>query len=202
MVFLESLALGLLFSLSTVGPITIEILRRSLKSGYFSALGIILGATIVDFVYLIIVFSGIYNFLNFTTVNRILTVFGIVYLLYLGYNNISTFNKLRLGKESKTSRKNSLLTGVLLGISSPYAFVFYLGVFGPLVTSADNLISGLIVGLTIIFGIFIGDNIKAIIGHFGRKLIAEKFIKYVSLTSSIGLVIFALYFTYQLLLIV
>ena len=198
MVFIESFILGLSFSLSAIGPITIEILRRSLKEGYLSAMGIILGATIIDFVYLTIIFSGIYQFLNFSSVNKILTLFGIIFLLYLGYKSIHEFRKIKL-KKSKKIRKNSIVTGIILGISSPFAFVFYLGIFGPLVTSAGSLISGLSIGLAIIFGIFIGDNLKAVIGHLGKEIFAEKMIKYASLIGGIALILFAFYFGYQFL---
>ena len=199
MVFIESFILGLVFSLSSIGPISIEILRRSLKEGYLSAFGIIVGATIIDFLYLGIIFSGIYSFLNFSFVNKILTLFGIVFLLYLGYKSIREFRKFKL-KKAKNVRRNSVVTGIILGISSPFAFVFYLGIFGPLVTSAGSLISGLTIGLTIIFGIFAGDNLKAVIGHLGKKVIAEKFIKYASLIGGITLILFAFYFGYQIII--
>src|SRR3989344_9544367 len=198
MVFIESFILGLVFSLSSIGPISIEILRRSLKEGYLSAFGIIVGATIIDFLYLGIIFSGIYSFLNFSFVNKILTLFGIVFLLYLGYKSIREFRKFKL-KKAKNVRRNSVVTGIILGISSPFAFVFYLGIFGPLVTSAGSLISGLTIGLTIIFGIFVGDNIKAVIGHLGKEALSEKFIKYASLIGGIALILFAFYFGYQFL---
>ena len=102
-------------------------------------------------------------------------------------------------KKTNKVRRNSIVTGIILGISSPFAFIFYLGIFGPLVTSAGSLISGLSIGLTIIFGIFIGDSIKAVIGHLGKEIFAEKMIKYASLIGGIALILFAFYFGYNFL---
>ncbi|MBI5392446.1 LysE family transporter [Candidatus Woesearchaeota archaeon] len=200
MVFFESLLLGITFSLSSVGPVTVEILRRSLKEGYLSALGIILGATIVDFIYLVVIFSGLYNFFNITAANKFLTFFGILFMLYLGYKSIADYKNINLEKKQPAAVKNSFLAGIFLGFSSPFAFVFYLGVFAPLVTSAEKISSGLIIALTIILGIFLADNLKAIVGHFGRKVATEKIISYTSLVGGISLILFAIYFGYRLIL--
>lgn len=197
MAFLESVILGLSFALSgSIGPVSLEIFRRSLKNGFWSAFGIVAGATVVDFVYLAVIVSGIYTFLNVGLVNKLLSIFGVGFLLYLGVKSIRDFRKIRLEKNGAKEVRNSVVTGILLGFSSPFAIAFYLGVFGPVVTGAATLSSGLAIGLSIILGIFLGDMLKVFVGYFGKRLLTEKLIQYSSLVGGIALIGFALRLLY------
>ncbi len=195
---LEAFLLGLFYSWSGIGPVVMEVIRRGLRHGFWSAFAVSLGATVVDFIWLAAIFAGVSQFANVPIFKTMLWFLGFIFLVYLGLKAVKDYrNGMRFN--GKTTQRNSIVAGFLLGLSSPEGFIFYIGIFGPIAASS-SMFSAIAIGLLIILGLLFGEFLIALLAHFGKKVLTTEIIRYASLASGISLVLFGLYFGYQGLL--
>lgn len=198
---LEAFLLGLFYSWSGIGPVVMEIIRRGLRHGFWPAFEVSLGATIVDFIWLAVIFAGVSQFVNVPIFKTMLWFLGFVLLVYLGLKAVKDYkNGMRF--DGKTTQRKGILAGFLLGLSSPEGFVFYVGIFGPIAAASGSMLSALAGGLLIISGLLFGEFLISLLAHFGKKVLTVRIIRYISLVSGIFLLLFGLYFGYQVLLLI
>lgn len=196
----SAVIIGISLAMGGLGPVNTEIIRRGIRYGFLSAFSVSLGATLVDFLYLAIIFTGVISFINIPMVYTLMWALGFIVLIYLGWQGIKDFSKDNIIIKEKISHKNSFIAGIVLGLSSPLALVWYLGIFGPMVAKVENTYIAVQVGLAIILGIVFGELLIAISAHFGRKVFTTRIIRYASGISGAILVSFGIYFGYQAIL--
>lgn len=183
---------------ATIGPVTIETIRRGLKENFVSAFALNLGAVLVDAFYLLVIFLGLSPWLNNNELRIALGVFGVLILLYLGAQSIREFfaKKNILGKNVRVSYKNSFLAGVAINASNPLALVCWLGFYGFIkATSAYEVDTpGLLFNLSgvIIGGIVCGVAL-CLMARMGKRFVNERVMRYVSLAAGALLIVFAVY---------
>jgi len=198
---LQNILLGLSLA-APFGPVNVEIVKRGLNSGFKQAFVTGLGAMTADTTYLTIIFFGLVSFLKMPLLKIFFALAGSLILIYLGVTSIKDF----LGKtdyDEKQNRrffKNPYVAGYVIALSCPITIVWWTGVFGALLASQDSIqtnFSAYLSCLTILLGCFIWIVFLSAALHWGRKIVNEKFIRFVSLIAGMCLAGFGFAFLYR-----
>ena len=197
----QNILLGLSLA-APIGPVNLEIIKRGLNSGFKQAFLTGFGAMCADTTYLILIFFGLTSFLNFTFMKIFLGIAGSFILIYLGVMSAKNFfRKYAVGKNrQRRIFKSPFITGYVLAISSPMTIVWWTGVFGALLASQTNMqtsLSAFLSCLSILLGCFIWVFFLTAALHWGKKIINEKIVGFVSLVAGIFLIAFGIYFLYR-----
>jgi threonine/homoserine/homoserine lactone efflux protein len=187
---------------ATIGPVTIETIRRGLNHGFVSAFAVNMGAVFIDGVYLVVIFFGLSPFAMNAVFRSVLGVAGVLFLLYLGIGDIREALKTASSDSPppKRSSKYSFVTGMLINATNPLALVAWVGFFGIFTTIADykpNDIHLLFDISFILVGAAICGFVLSIISHAGKRFVDEKKMKYVSFAAGLVLIAFAFYLGYK-----
>ncbi len=127
----QGLRFGMLLQLS-IGPVFVLILQTAVGGGFFAAEGAVLGAVLVDAVYILAAIFGLGTLINRSERVRralqfigagVLIIFGLVTVL--GAFGVSVLPRLTLSENAGSA----FLKGLLLTLSSPLTIVFWAGVF-------------------------------------------------------------------------
>lgn len=183
-----------------LGPSGVAIIQNGLRAGFWRAFLTAIGVTLADAAYLLLVFFGLSPFLEIEAVRIGLWLLGTVALAYLG---IRSLREAREGIEIEGSlpatARNPLLVGFAVNVSNPLAIVWWLGVFGTLLTeraSPGSRLAGLLVSSTILIGILAWHSSVSAVTHVGRRLINSRLARLVSTAAGVVLLLFAARFAY------
>lgn len=198
---LQNILLGLSLA-APIGPVNLEIIKRGLHSGFKQAFLTGAGAMSADTTYLTLIFFGLTSFLKITFMKIILGTAGSIILIYLGIISAKEFFHKAAMAENPPRRlfNNSFITGYVLAISSPMTIVWWTGVFGALLASQANTatnLSAFFSCFSILLGCFLWVFFLAIALHWGKKIINEKIVGFISLIAGIFLIGFGMYFLHQ-----
>lgn len=129
-----------IFAWLNFGPMIALILRNSLvysrKAGIWTAVG----AAIGNFTHIVFAVSGVSLIVSrYPLAHNVIKYLGVGYLVYLGVKTF--FAKSQLGKV-QTNQKHkeissfaALQTGLTVNLLSPLAYLFFIGIFGSLISS-------------------------------------------------------------------
>ncbi|TPE69950.1 LysE family translocator [Halalkalibacterium halodurans] len=198
---LSYIVLGLALSIP-VGPINVEMIKRGIKSGFWHSWAVGLGGMSADVVLMILIYIGISSFLTAPLAQFILWVFGFAILSYLGYESIrDAFKNVIISDGIQSvSKWRCFISGFLIAISNPLNIVFWVGIYGSvLTTTLTNVHSSyaLLYSSFIFIGIALWDLTVATSVHFGRKFLNQKFIKWLSIGAGLVLIGFGISFAFQ-----
>ena len=104
-----------------VGPGTIEIVRRGLKSGFFSAFLVGLGCLSADLIYIALVYFGLIGFVSIGWIKAVMLMFGCGFLLYLGISGLFKVRKIET-KDTKEKSTTMILT-ILLFVLDTFLYL-------------------------------------------------------------------------------
>ena len=134
------------------------------------------------------------------TVKILIWSMGALVLFYLGWQSIREGGrKVQFEAEKFPSERNPFLVGYLVNISNPIAVVFWLGIFGSLISAAAGEAPGvgnLWRGLSILIGILTWHTTMAILTHWGKRFVNERTARVISVAAGIALTGFGLRFAY------
>ncbi|OQO99252.1 lysine transporter LysE, partial [Geobacillus sp. 44C] len=127
---------------------------------------------------------------------------GFLILCYLGYESIKeAFKKVEIsGEVKKESLSKSYLSGFLIALSNPLNIVFWVSIYGSVLAIELNSVEryqALIESSAIFLGIALWDFTVALSVHLGRKMISQKWLKWLSVAAGISLVGFGISFGYR-----
>jgi threonine/homoserine/homoserine lactone efflux protein len=198
---LQNILLGLSLA-APIGPVNLEIIKRGLKSGFRQAFLTGTGAMSADATYLTLIFFGLISFLNIPLMKIILGIAGSIILVYLGASSIMEYfdKSLTNVKQPRRLLKSSYSAGYVLAFFSPMTIVWWTGVFGALLAAQTDTMTGInafFSCLSILLGCFLWVLFIATALHWGKKIINDKFIKFISLIAGIFLVGFGIYFLWR-----
>lgn len=185
-----------------IGPVNAAQLDTGIKNGFFHAWIFGMGALSADVLYMILVYFGIGQIIEFHLVKLFLWSFGCFVLTYTGIESLLSLHKIelnsRLGKRIRL--RHSLLTGFLMSLLNPLTILFWLGIYGSVLaesanSNTDNQI--IINSLAIIVGVILWDTIMATISSGARKFLSANLLKIISIFSSIAMIGFGIYFGIQ-----
>ena len=186
-----------------IGPVNAAQLDTGIKNGFFHAFIFGIGALTADILYMIMVYFGIGQIIEYAPVKVFLWSFGCFVLTYTGIENLLSRHKIEIALKSgkKTSRlRQSLFTGFLMSLFNPLTILFWLGIYGSVLAetnkvSTDNQI--IINSLAVILGIILWDTIMASLSGGARKLLSTGFLNIISIISSLAMIGFGIYFGIQ-----
>lgn len=195
---LSSILLGITLA-APVGAVSIEMIKRGIKDGFWPCFSVHLGAVVADALYLVLIYFGLSPFLDNIVVKPMLFFVGALILCYLGYQAIKDyFRKINLKSLGSYSRKNSFLAGFVINAFNPYTIVWWISIFGATLSLATiERFDALLNGLAILLGVMVWGSFLSLAVAFSQKLITERLFHYVSLIAGIVLIGFSIYFFYN-----
>lgn len=185
-----------------VGPINVAQINKGIKNGFLSAWLVGVGAMLADVMMMFLIYFGVSTYLTTPIAKLMIWVFGFFTLLYLGYESIRDASKQvdSIENEEKEHPMKSFAAGFFIAISNPLNIVFWIGIYGAVLTSAIGTVGkekALLYSIMIFVGIMIWDLFMATTIHFGRKFVNDRIMKWISLAAEIILVGFGMYFGYE-----
>ena len=200
-VFLGYIFLGLSLA-APIGPVNAAQMDKGIKSGFFQAWLLGLGALSADIVYMLTVYLGVVKFLETPFMQSFLWLFGFFVLMYTGIETIINSGKIVMDHREGGSGFKSFASGFLMSISNPLTILFWLGIYGSvLAKTASSYGTGelVIYSFGIILGLILWDIVMAAISSSFRKLLTSQLLTIISIISGLSLIGFALFFGYQAL---
>jgi len=147
---------------------------------------------------MLVVFFGLSSLLDTRGVKVLIWSMGALILCYLGVQSIRTGGrKIDFEQQTGSPSKNPFLVGYLVNISNPIAAVFWLGIFGSLISASVGVrpaLEGLVRGSTILIGILIWHTSMSILTHWGKRFVNEKSARVISIVAGGMLFLFGLRF--------
>jgi L-lysine exporter family protein LysE/ArgO len=200
-IFLGYIFLGLSLA-APIGPVNAAQMDKGIKSGFFQAWLLGLGALTADIVYMLAVYLGVVKFLETPFMQSFLWLFGFFVLMYTGIETIISSGKIVMEQRGGDSGFKSFVSGFLMSISNPLTILFWLGIYGSVLakTASSYGTSELILySFGIILGLVLWDIVMAAISSSFRKLLTTRLLTIISIISGLSLIGFALFFGYQAL---
>ncbi|MFC0562411.1 LysE family transporter [Halalkalibacter alkalisediminis] len=203
--FLGYIFLGLSLA-APIGPVNAAQLDRGIKSGFFHAWLVGLGATVADGIYMLLVFIGVVQFIEVPIIQTFLWIFGFFVLVYTGIESISGAGRISTEnlRSSHDSKMKSFFSGFFMSLFNPLTILFWLGIFGSILAKTVTTYgtSQLIIYCAAIFiGITVWDITMAALASTLRKFLTDRLLTVISIVSGFSLIGFGVYFGIQALLI-
>ncbi|MBN4067420.1 LysE family transporter [Simkania negevensis] len=197
--FISKILLGISLA-APVGPVSVEVIRRGLRRGFFAAFPVCIGAIVGDFLYLLMAYFGLAPFLMNSVIRITILFLGASMLLYLGVQCIKkSWKPIEIETSSGNDNKNAVILGFLLAVINPMSIVWWLSVFGAVLGSTlpeELTLVLLLSNLTIILGTLIWSLTLCLILHFGKRFVGQQQIRAISILAGSSLVGYGLYFGY------
>jgi len=181
-----------------IGPVNSAMMNKGIKNGFWHAYILGAGSITADIIFMLLVYFGLYQFLNVPIIQIFLWLFGSFILLYTGFESILKVNNLSISYErSKESLLHSFLVGFIMSITSPLSIMFWLGIYGSvLAQTAQTLGTGslLIYSCMILIGLTTWDLFMSTLTSGFRKFLNVRMLKVISVISGLSLLGFGIYF--------
>jgi threonine/homoserine/homoserine lactone efflux protein len=202
---MNSIVRGIILGLSItapIGPTNIEIIRRGTKGGWRAAMKFSLGVMIALILYLTLVTFGLTFFTQSPTIHSVLTLVGVVVLLYLAYHSIKDFFTGReLNLEGQQKGEHHFISGVILTLANPAVLLLWTGIMGAdLASQKTTSHQGFLLSAGILIGVSTFFTALNILLHFSRRILHQKYFRFVSLAAGLVLLYFCIRFAWELLL--
>jgi threonine/homoserine/homoserine lactone efflux protein len=185
----EKILLGISLA-APLGPVSIEMIRRGVKDGFWAAFSVRLGAAIGNTLCLVFACIGINSAKNYPLFLNTIGAMGSFYLLYMGICALRSKSAIDF---SPISEKNGLRKGFYFAIANPVALVFWTSMFA----ASDSLIENRLLNLLIIVGVLIWGAALSALLHFFKQYLSERMIIWVCKISSTGLIFFGVKYLYR-----
>jgi L-lysine exporter family protein LysE/ArgO len=185
-----------------IGPVKATLLNTGVKNGFYHAWFFGIGAIVTDILYMLMVYFGVAQFIDSPYMKTFLWSFGFFVLMYTGIENLLTLHS--ISTDSKYRRvirlRHSMLSGFLMALLNPLTILFWLGIYGSILVGGAGTLSEfqiIICSMTILLGVALVDFTMSIVSSGSRKLLSIRFLKLISLISSLSMIGFGIYFGIQ-----
>jgi threonine/homoserine/homoserine lactone efflux protein len=197
---LRNIALGVSLA-APIGPSGITVMQNGLRHGFLRAYLTGLGVTMADATYLLLVFFGLSRFLQIMVIKTLIWSLGALALLYFGYRSIrDARGPVDLDGTVVITARSPLLVGYVVNVSNPIAIVWWLGVFGSLLSetvAGGSRIHALVVSSTILIGILLWHSTMSLLTQWGKRFLNERTARLICVAAGMALVLFGLWFAYN-----
>ena len=181
-----------------IGPINAAQMEIGLRHGFWNAWVFGLGAILADICYMLIVYTGLAQYMQVPLIQTFLWLFGAFVLTYSG---IESLIAVRNQKDQSNYRNGkitrSFRSGFFMSLLNPLSILFWLGIYGSVLAKSISQLSTqqvLINSLAILIGIFIWDYSMAMMTSIFKRYLTQKLLTGISVISGISLVGFGIYF--------
>ncbi|WP_421384924.1 LysE family transporter [Bacillus salacetis] len=199
-VFLSYILLGLSLA-APIGPINAAQLDRGIKNGFWHAWLIGIGSVAADFLYMLVVYFGVVNFLHTPLIKTFLWSFGFFVLVYTGIESL-----IGAGKISSSSRHNdgsyfkTFFTGFFMALSNPLTVLFWLGIYGSVLAKTAQTVDHahlVLYSAAIFIGLTLWDVCMAALASSFRRFLTDRLLVIISCVSGLSLIGFGFYFGWE-----
>jgi threonine/homoserine/homoserine lactone efflux protein len=141
-----------------IGPVNVEIARRSLRGGFFAGVALGAGAVTVDVIYMVLYAVGVARFTDYPWVYWPLAIAGVVMLTYVGTTSLLGARTAARGhlldRSAAPSIGGGYVTGLVMTATNPMTLAFWFTVLPALAgTMTEHLARDLPMICT---GVFLG----------------------------------------------
>ncbi len=196
----RNIALGVSLA-APIGPSGVAIIQNGLRQGFLRAFLTGLGVTMADATYLLVVFFGLSKFLEIMVIKVSIWFLGALALLYFGYRSIrDAMSRIDLEGTVVVTAHSPLLVGYIVNVSNPIAVVWWLGVFGSLLSETvivGSRLEALAISSTILIGILLWHSTMSLLTYWGKRFVNERTARSISVVAGVALVLFGLRFAYR-----
>lgn len=186
-----------------LGPSGVTIIRTGVRSGFLRAWVTSVGVVLADATYLMLVFFGVSRFLELDGVRIAVWTLGALALGTLGIGSIRDgLGQVEIETEGRVARGHPLLVGYLVNVSNPLAIVWWLGVFGSLLSQSSleaTRLQALGLSSVIILGIFSWHSMISALTGWGGRVLNPRLMKVVTVIAGVVLLLFGLRLAYSAL---
>jgi threonine/homoserine/homoserine lactone efflux protein len=199
--FFNGLMLGLSLAVP-IGPINLEIIRRGLAKGVWTAWLVGVGAVAADMLYLSLALAGASVLFESAWFRIAIGGLGGLYLCYIGVAGVIAAWKGNVAKENdspaKTSERNSFVEGFVIVILNPLAIVFWFTAGSAAVLSqhAAGVASGSVYIGGLLFGVLAWCGVIATAAGVARAFVTPRVLRVVSLIGSLVILYYGLFIIY------
>ena len=180
------------------GPLLTITIGSSAKQGGIVGPLVVLGHGILELALLALIVFGVANFLNNQMIFSGIAFLGGLVLVYMGYNiirGLKNYN-LSVSDSGKKAGMHPVITGIIVSISNPYWFIWWITIGMGYVMFARNL------GMAGILAFFIGHILSDLVWYsfisygvqFGGRYLNLKVIKIILFVCSLFLITFGISF--------
>ncbi len=197
--FIEKILLGITLS-APIGPVSLEMIKRGLNKGFLAAFVVRLGGAMGNTLCLLAAYFGLSMFINSDFKMAIGSLIGALVLFYLGFKSLldKRIHKLNDHQEENYSVGNGLITGFVLSLANPIAFVFWLSIFAATLDhKSTQSLEGLFHNFAIILGVLLWGLCLSGILEVGKRFFNHKLIKFITIAAGIMLIGFGLKYGYK-----
>ena len=172
-VFIEKIYLGLLLA-APLGPVSLEMIKRGLTSGFWSSFSIRLGAVAGNTLCLALTCVGLSKLSELSLLLNVLGFMGVFLLFYLGYTTLTQSMSLEEGASGpRKSVRSGLLWGFYLAIFNPVALAFWPGIFAASLGENPSIgLKDFFENTFILVGILLWGMSLSYFSSFGRKFLS------------------------------
>ncbi|WP_349408412.1 LysE family translocator [Pseudalkalibacillus sp. SCS-8] len=184
-----------------IGPINIEIIKRGLLYGFWAALLVGAGGISSDLVLMALMFFGLSHIMSIVWVKITLTMLGCIILVHSGINNLRMTRLMEdvtaPDQRSGRVKVRSYLSGLTIAASNPMNLLFWLGIYGSVLSGVlqqSNHLHAFLVSSLVFLGIGLWNLNLAFTVHFGRLLMNTRIMKVINIVASFVLIGFGFKF--------
>ncbi|QXE01054.1 LysE family transporter [Terribacillus sp. DMT04] len=182
-----------------VGPVNAAQMEKGIRGGYLQSLSVGVGAMLADILYMLLVYLGFYHVIMIPVVQSFLYFFGSFVFLYLGVESVLKTRTLTRASMTAVAPLQGLRYGFLLALVNPISIMFWVGVYGSVLAKIVEHGEGnhlLLYTISIFVGVFLWDNIIALLSSSLRRFLSDKLLRGITLISGLSLLGFGVYFGY------
>jgi L-lysine exporter family protein LysE/ArgO len=196
--YFEKILLGITLA-APIGPVTIEMIKRGLKQGFWSSFVIRIGGAMANLLCLLLAFFGLTRLNQYPLVLQVLSILGAMVLIYMGGKTLKqpTVENLPQAGNTDQSLINGLTTGFTLALVNPVGIMFWLGIFASSshLSSAEDHMLGLTLNLLIIAGVLLwGASLSFCLATL-KRWVNPNTMKWVTISSGLLLISFGIKIT-------
>jgi len=194
---LNKILLGVTLA-APIGPVSLEMIQRGLKSGFLSAFVVRLGAAVGN---LLCLLASYYSIVQLNKNHFVITGLSIIASLLLIHRAyICVTSKIEsLTLDSGKTSSNGILIGLYLSIANPIAFIFWSGIMA---NSSSGFNTGLAFNLLIILGVIIWGVIFSLFLSVGRNYITREILLYVNRIAGVVMMYYGIKFLWKNLTVI
>ncbi|NWF86840.1 LysE family translocator [Candidatus Bathyarchaeota archaeon] len=192
---ISGIVLGFVAGISP-GPLLALVFSETLKQGKIEGIKVAVAPLITDLPIVLFVLFILLNLVRYNFVIGIISLFGAVFLVYLGVENLRVEIK---ELEAKLDKKNGLKRGIIVNLLNPNPYLFWFFIGGPIIfRSLEMRISTTALFIVGFYSLLIGSEIGvALIVDKSKSFIKSKYYIYIIRALGLTLMLFALFFVYE-----
>jgi len=190
--FAVGFALGFLVALQ-LGPISLYLIRTTLRNGWEVGVAFALGIAVVDLGYAALGAAGVAPLLTIGPLETVLGLLGAAVLVFLGVRTLRSAFRVRLGDAAPAvSRQRAFVVAVSATASNPLTIASWAAIFSA--ASAAGAASSFGGAVLLVAGVGVGSATWDVALATGTaavgQLVGDRFLSVVDLFAGVGLVAF------------